>query len=677
MPGGLAELNRQDPENIVGIRLPQPYRRVAKIVDGIWEEAWAELERRHPEELLSRNQAEAAKRREAAARIAEPDAHMFEDETIQVMTCFTSDENGTIIVAVTKNCVMSCELDGKNMVKTVLEIPSEWICIAIASNNGVPRRVAIGGEAIVTIIEVWDASNTGGARTAVLGTFSACATALAISDRWCAVSDEYGNTRFHPLPWTNQSTSTMEAIAEEDAIEWQQEYKMQLANISKPAYMLPCASSTEAHKPASEENETFLLKSQEQSHAPSKSNSKKIKAFASASAQKKDDENETKEKRPPPCIHFFICDADRTHFYCSWSFCFLGFTYVLPDIIKADHQEDVPKELARNTMPFLITATTLVKRPRSEIYNIQVDEDLVVTLEPPHPMIALAGSTGLCCIWDLDNQFCMHLLRKHDSPATAIECSSDGRRLISGDAQGIIHLYALGEHRQVAPKIISCLRLGTHTISQLHILGVVNIAFANTTGPVIVLDLERGNIIGRLALNHQTNIVCGHDVIIVMNDEEHVSVYHGHEIIRQLCLDLGLQFPPTALPELIYQLFRYPQLFLNQISLPTKSTPSISSATSKKSLSSTKQQPKNKINSPLTTANVSVHQEKLDSSSFGVDEEYTPRLPLALMYHPRAVVAEAMKDSIENCAQRELEVNEILVRLEQELVASSSSCGNY
>ena len=48
----LADLDDFDPA-LLFASLPQPYRTICKVVEGIWDETWAKIEERHPEVVVS------------------------------------------------------------------------------------------------------------------------------------------------------------------------------------------------------------------------------------------------------------------------------------------------------------------------------------------------------------------------------------------------------------------------------------------------------------------------------------------------------------------------------------------------------------------------------------------------------------------------------------------------
>ena len=48
----LADLDDFDPA-LLFASLPQPYRTISKVLEGIWEESWAKIEERHPEVVVS------------------------------------------------------------------------------------------------------------------------------------------------------------------------------------------------------------------------------------------------------------------------------------------------------------------------------------------------------------------------------------------------------------------------------------------------------------------------------------------------------------------------------------------------------------------------------------------------------------------------------------------------
>ncbi|KAH8046571.1 hypothetical protein JL722_13631 [Aureococcus anophagefferens] len=188
----LADLDDFDPA-LLFASLPQPYRTISKVLEGIWEESWAKIEERHPEVVVDR----------------EPERPF------------------RVVVSA-----------GDPVPR-----PAEGDDGAAAPPEPEPQG---GGK--VAIVEVWPSDAPPGPRLSLLTTFETPSRPLALTlardGRWLALTLSDGSTALHRLPSMaampdGDVDRKMERISEEQAVEWRAEYDKDLADVGRPTFALP------------------------------------------------------------------------------------------------------------------------------------------------------------------------------------------------------------------------------------------------------------------------------------------------------------------------------------------------------------------------------------------------------------------------------------------------------
>ena len=269
--------------------LPQPTRSVVKVLHGILDQAWSKIEERHPEVIISLNGQDHLRGRELQ-HVATATA-VFRPAGGVAAARWSGDAVGAPILIVgtaagqlqlTEPSLLGNEadaaaaaalvvfepdaaalLDAKPapvaLVSALSEREPERPCRCVVA-SGKPKDEEAEDDASgpkkpaddvslppgrVAVVEVWPSDCEAGPKMRRLATFEVPSglveqVDLSPDGRWLACATPDG-IALHRLPDTTMTTEErgLSGISEDRAVEWQETYDRQLADLGLPLYVLP------------------------------------------------------------------------------------------------------------------------------------------------------------------------------------------------------------------------------------------------------------------------------------------------------------------------------------------------------------------------------------------------------------------------------------------------------
>ncbi|KAH8064330.1 hypothetical protein JL722_1193 [Aureococcus anophagefferens] len=525
----LADLDDFDPA-LLFASLPQPYRTISKVLEGIWEESWAKIEERHPEVVVSlggqarapprdlenlavarrrapgRSGARALarrRRRRGGARRGHGDGSLLlyeptapreaEDDggAGATLGVFDSEEGLALSVA-----TMSAISDRE---------PERPFRVVVSAGDPVPRPAEGDdgaaappepepqGGGKVAIVEVWPSDAPPGPRLSLLTTFETPSRPLALTlardGRWLALTLSDGSTALHRLPSMaampdGDVDRKMERISEEQAVEWRAEYDKDLADVGRPTFALPAP-----------ERPTRALLSGSGAKAPSR---------PATPAPAEGDELDEEPPVEVPTFHFVGCysaaegcatDASVVEVRASSNVVRKHGLGALPPPPAEGEGAPRPPQLASWALPAAATASAVA------VDAARADE---------HAVLALGLATGAVLLWDLHLDLCRRVLKRHQAPVTSIAVHRH-KYLVAGAGDGRLHVYDLavpGEARAASgafvatePALVACRADLAAPVTKVLCLDVAALAVAaDGKGSLALYDLANDGVLGCLSL---------------------------------------------------------------------------------------------------------------------------------------------------------------------------------
>ena len=408
------DLDRFDPDTAARA-LPQPERRVARVLNGIVGDAWAKIEERHPDVVVSLSGAQQKGREletaAVATAVARPSSNVTAarwggDGPAPVLIVGTAAGQVLLYEPVaTTGYVQDAESQATLVPFEALDAedaegeaegeedeeaePAGPAAIGAASavsqrEPNAPCRVVVAAadDARVAVVEVYPSDCEEGPRLQLLTTIEAQSIASAVvlsrDGRWLAVASA-DNITLHRLPEARmeEEPAALGQISEEAA---QEEFDASVAEIAKVAFVLPASGAvpTLHWVFATPMEATSLLVVKPDSHVVAKYG---LRADAE--------------------------DGGAPPLYAAW-------------------------QMAAN-----VSASCLLQ-----------DSD------GTNSILALGLSSGTVLLWDLQIDMCREVLKRHEKAVSALAVHRH-KYLIAGAADGRVHIYDLAAGPNLSPQLIA------------------------------------------------------------------------------------------------------------------------------------------------------------------------------------------------------------------------------
>ena len=452
------DLDRFDPDTAARA-LPQPERRVARVLNGIVGDAWAKIEERHPDVVVSLSGAQQKGRELETAAVATAVARPSSNVTAarwggdgpapvlivgtaagQVLLYEPVATTGYVQDAESQATLVPFEaLDAEDAEDAEGEDEEAEPAgpAAIGAVSDVSQRepnascrvvVAAADDARVAVVEVYPSDCEEGPRLQLLTTIEAQSIASAVvlsrDGRWLAVASAE-NITLHRLPEARmeEEPAALGQISEEAA---QEEFDASVAEIAKVAFVLPASGAV-------------------------------------------------------PTLHWvFATPMEAT-----------SLLVVKPDShvvakygLRADAEDGgAPPRYAAWQMAANISASCLLQ-----------DSD------GTNSILALGLASGTVLLWDLQIDMCREVLKRHEKAVSALAVHRH-KYLIAGGADGRVHIYDLAAGPDLSPQLIAVRSDLTAPVQDLACLRDAALAVARDGKGILALyDLARSALLGRLAL---------------------------------------------------------------------------------------------------------------------------------------------------------------------------------
>ena len=520
------DLDRFDPDTAAR-QLPQPERRVTRVLNGVIGDAWAKIEERHPDVVVSLSGAQQKGRELETAAVATAVARPASNVTAarwggdgpapvlvvgtaagQVLLYEPVATTGYVQDAESRATLVPFEAldaeDAENEKEEEDEEAEPAGPAAIGAVSAVSQRepnascrvvVAAADDARVAVVEVYPSDCEEGPRLQLLTTIEAQSTASAVvlsrDGRWLAVASAE-NITLHRLPESMQQEepAALGQISEEAA---QEEFDASVAEIAKVAFVLPASGAvpTLHWVFATPMEATSLLVVKPDSHVVSKYG---LRADAE--------------------------DGGAPPLYAAW-------------------------QMAAN-----VSASCLLQ-----------DSDGTTSI------LALGLASGTVLLWDLQIDMCREVLKRHEKAVSALAVHRH-KYLIAGAADGRVHIYDLAAGPSLSPQLIAVRSDLTAPVQDLACLRDAALAVARDGKGILALyDLARSALLGRLALGSGDRddrapaaaASTGADAVVASSEtNDAVHVWAAHGIVLQLCPGVNAAAGPESDPLTILRLFARP-----------------------------------------------------------------------------------------------------------------------